>query len=72
MLAFHRLHPLAHPLGGGLVAEGQIERTAQQRHHADEDEPDDLIVAVLVLPHEVEGDEEAEDVQPRIHPPFRR
>ena len=68
VLALHRLHPLAHPLGGGLVAEGQIERTAQQRHHADEDEPDDLIVAVLVLPHEVEGDEEAEDVQPRIHP----
>ena len=68
VLALHRLHPLAHPLGRGLGAECQIERTAQQWQHADEDEPDDLIVAVLVLPHEVEGDEEAEDVQPRIHP----
>ena len=70
VLAPHRLHPLAHPLGGGLVAKGQIERPAQQGHQPDEDEPDDLVVAVLVLPHEVEGDEEAEDVQPRIHPHF--
>ena len=68
VLALHRLHPLAHPLGGGLIAEGQIERPAQQGHQPDEDEPDDLVVAVLVLPHEVEGDKEAEDVQPRIHP----
>ena len=69
----HLPHPGAEPLGRGLVAKGQIQRPAQQRQQADEDDPADLIGAVLVFPDEVEHDDDAQRLEQAVQPdPARR
>ena len=69
---FHLLHPLAHPLGRCLVAEQQIQCAAQQRQQTDQYDPDDLVGTVLVFAHQIEHDDDAEQLQTGVDPDAAR
>ena len=69
----HLLHLQAQLFGGHFVAEDQVHGPAQQREQPDQNDPDDLVGAVLVLADKVEHDEQAEQLQPGVDPhPARR
>ena len=64
----HALHPAAHPFGGCFVAKHQIQGSAQQRQQTDQNDPDDLIRAVLILADQIQHDEQTEQPECRIDP----
>ena len=69
----HSLHLQAQAFGRALVAEGQIQRPAQQRQEADQRDPAHLVGAVLVLADKVQDDERTQGVEQAVepHPPRR-
>ena len=64
----HGLHFQAATACGPLVAESQIQRSAQQRQNTDECDPADLIGTVFVFAHEVQHDDHAQCVEQAVDP----